>query len=327
MKVNILTENNYNHSINNLTRSIAYYQMFESINADVNVYVEGEKNCSEILEVNNVNFEYKNWHSKYSSVKESDIIVIDSNKASIDLYNKFRKKAKTPIFIDDALRLKYPKGIVINGMIDIDKFSINQKSKSKYLLGIEYHLLQKPFWEREQKILKIEIENILVSLCTNNNKLTYNIIKELAEVFPYINIHVILPYFCNDNNQHENYQFKNIRYYKIINAKQYKNLINKCDIAISGGGETLYELTSSYIPIIAILETEEQYVNINGFSKRVMIDYVKKTDNQLITNIILSVKKFDNIIERIQLIENQKKFHQLTCSKEKILEEILQYNN
>ncbi|NLV76359.1 MAG: UDP-2,4-diacetamido-2,4,6-trideoxy-beta-L-altropyranose hydrolase, partial [Tissierellia bacterium] len=54
----------------------------------------------------------------------------------------------------------------------------------------------------------------------------------------------------------ENYKYNNVKFY--MNVKNMKNLMINNDLAISAGGNTLYELCACGIPTIAIIIADNQ---------------------------------------------------------------------
>ncbi|WP_022852176.1 hypothetical protein [Limisalsivibrio acetivorans] len=71
-----------------------------------------------------------------------DICVIDSYEPDA-LYLKGLDNG-LDVFLDDYMRLEYPPGVVINGALYAEELPYNRDDT---LLGVEYALLRKPFWD------------------------------------------------------------------------------------------------------------------------------------------------------------------------------------
>lgn len=61
---------------------------------------------------------------------------------------------------------------------------------------------------------------------------------------------------------------RNIRFFYSLDAEHMKTLMLESDVAISAGGQTLYELASVGLPTIAIQVVDNQSEDISGFLKR-----------------------------------------------------------
>ena len=93
----------------------------------------------------------KNREYIFSQLKNVDIAVIDSYLADLDFYKKVSQVVKTPVYIDDYKRLNYPRGIVVNPSIYGDKIKYPKKDNVKYILGKDYIILRREFWNVPEK--------------------------------------------------------------------------------------------------------------------------------------------------------------------------------
>jgi len=81
-----------------------------------------------------------------------------------------------------------------------------------------------------------------------------------------------------------------------MGALGMRNLMLKCDICISAGGQTLYELVRVGLPTIGICFADNQIVNLQGFRKKSFFRYIGSYKE---TNIL------DKISEAIRYFESQ----------------------
>ena len=142
--------------------------------------------------------------------------------------------------IDDYNRIDYPKGIVVNPSICGDKLDYLRKSDTIYLLGKDYIILRKEFWNVPEKKISKKIKNVLITFGgMNNYDLANKIGDYLKEKF---NIKI---YIVNVKNNK-------------LTAKEMLNLMLESDVCISGGGQTTYELARVGVPTIGICLAENQ---------------------------------------------------------------------
>ncbi len=270
MKIFLITEGGNNIGLGHITRCIAIYQSFEErgvypcfiINADDSVLnLLGKKN-----------FEFFNWVKEQekliTKIKDCDIAIIDSYLASKDLYEKIADNVKKCVYIDDNNRLEYPKGIVLNGAIYANELSYPKKNGVKYLLGLEYFPLRKEFWNVPAKIIKEHIEDILITFGGEDLKnLTPRVLFILRREFPEIKKHVVIGKSFKNIEQIEKLKDDKTYLYYNLDTEGMKNSMLKADVAISAGGQTLYELAKTGTPTVALAVAENQIRNVKGWVK------------------------------------------------------------
>ena len=274
MKVAIITEGYQGTGYGHLTRCLSIYQAFEEKGIQP-LYIA---NCDEEGNkfIPNVNLLQMNWTDKseelIDTITDSDIVVIDSYLAPIELYERIYKVVKKTVYIDDYLRLDYPPGVIVNGTIGAENLPYKKDNNHQFLLGIEYMPLRKEFWDiviNDKKIAENKIENVLITFGGQDiKKLTEQMIKFLNEHFSKYKIHSVI----GNNRKLDIASFKNIKLYNNLTAAEMKNLMLKCDVAISSASQTVYELFKSHVYIIAIGVADNQKNNINGLIREGIIN-------------------------------------------------------
>lgn len=266
MKVAIITEGYQGTGYGHLTRCLSIYQAFEE--RDITpLYIA---NCDEEGKkfIPNVNLLQINWLVKseelIDTITDFDIAVIDSYLAPRELYERIYKTVKKSIYIDDYLRLAYPPGIIVNGTIGAENLPYKKDNEHEYLLGIDYMPLRKEFWDVAQDSKKNANgvpENVLITFGGQDIKnMTERMIKFLNEHFPSFLVHAVI----GNNRKLEIASFKNVKLYNNLTAKEMKNLMISCDVAISSASQTVYELFKCHVYTIAIGVADNQKNNISG---------------------------------------------------------------
>jgi UDP-2,4-diacetamido-2,4,6-trideoxy-beta-L-altropyranose hydrolase len=276
MKVLILTEAGSTIGFGHLTRSIALYQGFDEEKIDVEIVVNWDREAEYLLK--GIKHKIFNWlqnrNTIFETIKEMDIVIIDSYTADLEFYQQVSKIVRIPVYIDDYVRLDYPRGTVISPSIYGDKLNYPEKDGVRYLLGKDYIILRKEFWDVPEKKIKRKIKNILITFGgANHQNLAKKFSEYLKDKFNF-NIYIVDP------------RMK-------FTAKDMVNFMLKADLCISGGGQTTYELARVGVPTIGICFAENQLNNLIYGEKEEYLKFVGWYDEE---NLIIAL---ENIIKEL----------------------------
>lgn len=297
MKVAIITEGFRGTGYGHLTRCLSLYQAFEEKKI-IPLYVA---NCDENGEkfVDVKNFLRIDWLNNpeilLDKINGYDIIVIDSYLAPLSVYEKIQSIARTTIYIDDYIRLKYPWGIILNGTIGAENMNYNRDKDHLYLLGMDYMPLRKEFWDIDIPVRQKKYNNILVTFGAQDPRnLTEPVLEKLNKEFPGLNYHVVTG---PGNIIGEKERASNIKFYSSLSASQMADLMLECDLAVTAAGQTTYELARTGVPFIAIGVIDNQEFNLKGWAARGYIENILWYEqNDLYDKLIYNV---NNIISGI----------------------------
>ena len=219
-------------------------------------------------------------------------LIVDSYYITEDYLKKAGKFTKV-IYLDDINKFIYPVDILINYNIYADKLIHKESYRStavKLMLGCSYVPLRDEFRGRSI-ICNNKVENILI---TTGGSDPYNVTGSLIEYF-------------KDNRQYTDMTFHvivgslnpNVNQLRIL-AEEYENLMIyegvarmsdmmlQCDIAISAGGATLYELCACGVPAISFSFADNQLSGVREFHDRKLIYYagdIRDDRNTCMSNI------------------------------------------
>ena len=201
-------------------------------------------------------------------IKNADIVVIDSYLAPLEIYNNISGIVKKAVYIDDFIRLAYPKGIIINGTVGAEEMGYSRDDDHEYFLGVDYIPLRKEFWDVSAKQKHADIKNLLITFGGQDIKsLTFPVLTNLVHKYPHLTYHVILG---NNGNQYKTDLFdsNNILFYRHLNSHQMIDVIKICDCAISAAGQTSYELNRLGLKSILIGVIDNQKYNLSGWKEK-----------------------------------------------------------
>lgn len=302
MKVIILTEGGEEIGIGHIMRCTAIYEGFieknitpeiiANIDEKTKVYLKGKKH--RIL----------NWledkKTLFNTLVNCDVIIIDSYLADSNLYSKLTKNIKICVFLDDNRRLNYSKGIVINPTVNAEKLKYPQKKEIKYLLGSKYIPLRKEFWIVPKKKINENVKNIMVTFGGNDfRNLCPIILNLLIKNYPNLIKNVIVGRGYNNIDEIEHIKDNNTNLIFYPDAEKMREVMSVSDLAISAGGQTLFELACMGVPTIAICLAINQVNNIEGFESAGLIKFAGwYNDKDLLKTIIYKFDKFTKYSNR-----------------------------
>jgi len=296
MNVFIITEGGKNIGFGHITRCLSLYQAFQERGIKPKFIINGDNDIEYLLK--NINYQMFNWLDEKSKlfemVKDADIAIIDSYLANISLYNTLSDLVRVPVCIDGNKRLEYPKGIVLNGNIYAERLNYRKKDGVKYLLGTKYTPLRKEFWELPEKKINEKIESILVTFGGSDTKnMTPKVMKLLNKEYPALKKDIIIGKAFHNIEEIKKEIDKNTNLIYYSNAGKIREIMLESDIAISAGGQTLYEFARVGVPTIGICVVDNQRLNIQEWGRVGFISYIGYCSNE---NILINLK---NAIEKI----------------------------
>lgn len=283
MKVAILTEGGKNIGFGHLTRCVSLCEAFKEKQIYPEFIVNGDKSIKSVLKNHQYRlFDWNKHRNKlFRMIKNTDICVIDSYLADLGLYESLCELSKMPIYLDDNKRLDYPCGIVLNGNIHAKSLGYPKKKGVKYLLGLKYAPIRKAFWNVPEKIIKKDVQSIMITVGGNDiRNLTPKILKFLNENYPKIIKNVVINSYPKEKNEIKRLRGNYVNLIFEPGAEEMKQGMLDSDIAVACGGQTLYELARLGVPTVAFSVAENQLNNIKGWEKTGFIEYAGSYDQR-----------------------------------------------
>ena len=327
-KLTVLTEGGGVYGFGHITRCLSITRCFEDFGIKIDFIIDGDGSVNSILE--NQSFILMNWLNKKSVLKElyeSSYVLIDSLRIKSCQIKDIQKLDISVIYIDDHKRQNIlEKGFVLDWTVLSDKknYFVPKKEGVTYLLGSKYTPLRGPFNINKKTNILPNIESIFVSFGGSDvRNLTPLVLKTLTINFPNLKKTVVI----GDG-------FKNIEYIKLFkddkttliykaDAKKMYSLMMNSYVAISSGGQTLYELVSVGVPTISILLFENARGDTEGWSQVGSMDFIGNFDDpDLMQNLLVSFRALEKQERRQKMQSNGLQFIGLNGGKH-IVEAIL----
>jgi UDP-2,4-diacetamido-2,4,6-trideoxy-beta-L-altropyranose hydrolase len=296
VKVCIFTECHKSTGRGHLTRCLALTEEFYSRNIEPSLFLDNSGNES-ISQVDKriISFYWlSDIEAFQNKIKDADVIVIDSYLASEEYYQLASIAAKVPVYFDDYSRLQYPNGIIINGSLGVDeRLYSSEKEKNSLLTGLIFQIVKPEFQKEKNRHYKEIIENVLITTGGKSNPvLISSIINIVKRNLPFAILHVITEDILQDEK---------LKTYSGLSATEMNRLMKLCDFAITGAGQTIFELMITKTPFVALQTVDNQKYNTDGLSQ---IDdkIVIKEVNHLETKLSESINFLISRKNRIDLI-------------------------
>ncbi len=276
----IFTEGGGETGMGHISRCLSLYQAFEMRGYLPQFIING--NESVVSAVSDNRYQLFDWIAEVDKTirllkdKDAGIVLIDSYKCPAVLYQLIKNESKTAVYIDDNLRLEYPSGIVVNGVMGAEQLGYKKRDDIDYLLGAQYAFLRSSFWSVPVKEINPEVKSLFISCGGNDNGLSVRIAKLVSEKFPKFNLSVIV----KDINSPELSELKH--YAQLLgglSADEMKALMGSADLAITAAGQTTYELCRIGTPFVALLTADNQAYSIGNFFKQGLVQEVIDPNN------------------------------------------------
>lgn len=274
----IFTEGGKTHGYGHITRCLSLYEEAEFRGVRTVLVINGPRELCELVGDKNIILdEWYNRSKKY--LLNSPVSIIDSYLANEDAYLEIAENSSKCAFIDDTNRIEYPHGIVINPSIAGRSLNYSKRCNQEYLVGSNYVILRREFCGEQNRELCIDINDVLIVLGGTDIKLlTANIIEFFNNSrFKNVRKHVV---FGSDDVELK--KDSNTFIYRKLDANNMRHLMLKCDIAITGAGQTVHELIAVKLPFICIKVIDNQDLNIRGLLfNKIIDDYIDCSSKDL----------------------------------------------
>lgn len=277
IKALFLTEGGRGIGFGHITRCIALSEALkERGGVDARFIIRGDSSISALLPSSD--YLCFNWLAKKDRViqaaKTADIAIIDSYLAKLNFYQWLYSFQSNLVCLDDSFRLDYPGRVVINGSIYAKNPVFTKDKLKNYLLGTDFTLVRREFWDVPSKPIKKNIKSIMLTLGgEDTRRIAPIILSFLTARYPQAIKNIVIGRGFRNLKAIEGRADKCTKLILYPDAEAMKQAMLNSDIAISSGGQSLYELARVGLPTIAICLAENQKENIEGWQKKGFIFY------------------------------------------------------
>jgi len=205
-------------------------------------------------------------------------LFIDSYFVTETYLDELQKLCKVA-YLDDMLAFDYPADLIIN--YDVTEEPACYHKAGRRLTGAPYTPLREQFQDVPYEV-RTEVQNVLLSAggtdaCNVIGTLFHKIFtkssRDRTAFLQCLNYHVITSRLNSHFQELEHLASLYPTIHIHTNVQDMAALMRQCDLGISAGGTTLYELCAVGVPSVSFTTADNQLSAVKTFSECQMIPY------------------------------------------------------
>jgi UDP-2,4-diacetamido-2,4,6-trideoxy-beta-L-altropyranose hydrolase len=235
---------------------------------------------------------------------EADLLITDSYDVNEKYFDETKKMFNKTAYVDDMNLYYFNVDFLINQNIDSVDFDYKVNKDTKLLIGSDYIMLRDEFRDVSEKYIKEEVKDIMITVGGGDpHHITEQILENLKMID--YNFHVVVGSSFQKDNYLKNFESSKVILY--YNANMHE-IMQKCDIAISACGGTLYELAVCGVPTLGLIIVDNQQGIAKKMDQLGMIKNMGWYDNLLKDKFIDDLNYICNdFVKRIEMSLKAKK--------------------
>jgi len=224
---------------------------------------------------------------------EKNILIIDSYLVNDD-YTEIIHPHSVIVCMDDIFA-KYHE---VDGIINYNSYALEYpyEEDCELILGPEYLPLRKEFLDKNT-VRSFNVQDILISAGGSDPfNISFKIAKYMinSEEFEDKNIHIICGKLNQNREKLEKLALENTNIKIHIDVKNMSELMEECDLGVSAGGSTCYEMCAMGLPFVVFSFVDNQRLLAKDMGDRnaaLYVGHLKENDDSGIELIVEGVKK------------------------------------
>lgn len=197
------------------------------------------------------------------------VIVVDSDEEVPEYLDHLRKAGIFVCAIDDNALHPFPCQWVVNGNAHARQLPYRASGGNTFfLLGPEYSLLRREFWNRSDSVVRPVVQNILITVGgADPFNLMPGLVKLLGELPGTFTITSLIGPFFNNLDEVKSTASAVLHPVRLVYSPDLVcGLMREADLAVSAAGQTLYELACVGCPTVAIGTAANQDRQLEQFN-------------------------------------------------------------
>lgn len=196
---------------------------------------------------------------KVLSARQNSLIVIDTLNTQEDYIKKLTRLARV-ITIGGSGKGRNYANVRIDGMIPRKNYADGFTGEELYI-GPEYVILRSIFSSEPSFTIRDKVKRVLVTMGGDAKGAGFLFAEIVSKLFPQFQLDVIAGPFSKTKNSSTNC----ITVHKFVDNP--RSLMESCDLAVTSGGMTAFELMRLGIPLLFVPQTHLQEVASQTFEK------------------------------------------------------------
>lgn len=198
------------------------------------------------------------------------VVVVDSPRVTADYLIGLQKAGCFVVVRDDMARVFLPAQMVVNGNADAGERAYPALTRqTSFLLGPEYAVLPPKFWKPSARVVRDPVGRVLVTLGgADTGGLTGRLIRWLDQAAGDFSVTAVLGPFFNDPEEIQGLVRAAGKSMRCVRSPDSMfDLMCEADVAISGAGQTLYELACAGCPTVAVQMGDDQEGQLRALAR------------------------------------------------------------
>lgn len=265
----ILTECGAGIGFGHLTRCLSLADAFHDAGKDVEVWAAADASLARSLPQT---VRPVDWYGLPDDLKVAAArahgVLLDSFRVGMVEIDRISAINRRIAVIDDFPHRQYSSGVVVDWTIAAEHFAYPVlHANASYLLGSNYCALRPEFARVAEREFSDPPRSLLVTFGGSDTRsLTAPVVAMLQQEFPALEKLVVVgPAFPRKSLGSA--PDRNTVFYTAADSDLMQTLMARADIAVCGGGQTLYELASQGLPPVITGIVEDQKDDIRGFTQ------------------------------------------------------------
>lgn len=195
-----------------------------------------------------------------------DVVVVDSYRATAEVLDRLRGIAGCVVAIDDLADRPLPAHVVVNCALQAARLPYRGATDTTFLLGPEFALLDPAFGDAPDRVPGDVVRQVLVTL--GGGSMSGVLDPALAAVrraVPLAGIDLALGPFADARVEGQ------ARVTLHRGLRSLRDMMRRADLAVTGGGMTLYECFATGTPVVAVCLADNQRPNVEALSQAGLI--------------------------------------------------------
>ncbi|MBI3126009.1 MAG: UDP-2,4-diacetamido-2,4,6-trideoxy-beta-L-altropyranose hydrolase [Candidatus Tectomicrobia bacterium] len=195
--------------------------------------------------------------------------VVDGYGAGPDFLRGLREGGLYVAAVDDLCRELFPCQLAVNGGVHAKELRPQSSTgDTAFLFGPEYALIRPELWNVPARAVRAEVSSILLTLGgTDDFNLMPVLLRALDALPGVFAVTAILGTYFTDGEAILRAAAECGKKVRLVESPtSVRDLMLGADLAVSAGGQTLYELAVAGTPAVAIQLAENQAGQLRGFA-------------------------------------------------------------
>lgn len=241
-------------------------------------------------------------------------VLVDSYYVTDEYLKAIRENASV-CYIDDFNNLEYRVDVMINYNIYGDEVGYLRKKYKQMYIGPFFAPLRSEFMNKKERVYK-GIEKILISTGgTDEYNVVGNILDSFSKRSDFLekDFYCILGRFNMNVTELKEKHAGNSNVHFLVDINNISHYMDMCDVAITAGGSTCYELCACGLPAILYTLADNQKSIAYTFEKRKIIPWIGDVRVEM-------GKCISNLFDELSILNNKECWEERSKEMQKLVD-------